>query len=405
MKKVERLFLTVLFLTLTLMAQAQKKEISAAKLNIKNGTNLEAAEKSIRALLTDSTNRQNPKLWLLLQGAVKKQYDVGNEKLYLKQQYDTAQLFIIAKKMFDILESFDSIDVQPDEKGRVLPKYRKKHAEFLDPYRQNIYTGGSFFIRKQKFQDAYNMFETYLECANQPLFESYDYANQDPRMPEAAYWATYSGFKLNKPQLVFRYADLARKDTAHVEYLLQYMSEAYFALGDTARCISILQEGLQAFPTNSYFTPRLVDYYCNEKMFDEALNIVDEAIQNHEDNWIYRFAKSTIFLNTGRLEECIALCDELIETNENLTDAFHNAGMAYYQLAQNKWKEIDGDRQRREEVLDLYRRALAYLERYRSLAPEASAKWAMPLYTIYLNLNMGTEFDEMEKIVYQLSGE
>ena len=100
-----------------------------------------------------------------------------------------------------------------------------------------------------------------------------------------------------------------------------------------------------------------------------------------------------------------ALCDELIETNENLTDAFHNAGMAYYQLAQNKWKEIDGDRQRREEVLDLYRRALAYLERYRSLAPEASAKWAMPLYTIYLNLNMGTEFDEMEKIVNQLSGE
>ena len=46
-----------------------------------------------------------------------------------------------------------------------------------------------------------------------------------------------------------------------------------------------------------------------------------------------------------------------------------------------------------------YRKALPYLEKYRKLAPDQGSRWAVPLYTIYLNLNMGKEFDEMDKIL------
>ena len=403
MTKVRRL--TTLFLTLILAItmQAQKKEISAAKTNIKNGSNLEATEKSMRTLLADSANRQNHKIWLLLQGAVKKQYDQGNEKLYLKQKYDTAQLFLIAKKMFDTLESFDSIDAQPDAKGRIQPKYRKKHADFLNNYRQNIYTGGSYFVRKQQYKEAFSMFSTYIECANLPLFDKYDYTANDTRIPEAAYWAVYSGYMQNDPKQALRYADLARKDTLHTQYLLQYMADSYLAAGDTVKSIDLLHEGFRNFPTNPFFTPRLVDYYCSTQRYEEALDIVNEAIATHEDNWLYRFAKSTIYLNIGQYEECISLCDELISQNDTLTEAYHNAGMAYYQLALDKRKEIGSDRQRRQEVNELYRRALPYLERYRALAPAEDRKWAMPLYTIYLNLNMGTEFEEMEEIIKKQS--
>ena len=38
------------------------------------------------------------------------------------------------------------------------------------------------------------------------------------------------------------------------------------------------------------------------------------------------------------------------------------------------------------------------MEKYRTLVPEAKSKWLAPLYTIYLNLNMGKEFDEIDKI-------
>lgn len=393
--------LILLLLIFSMGVSAQKKEIAQAKTNIKNGANLEAVEKSMRALLTDSANRQNPKIWLLLHGAVKKQYDLGNEKLYLKQQYDTAQLFLIAKKMFDVLESFDSIDAQPDQKGRIKPKYRKKHAALLDTYRQNIYSGGAYFIRKQRYKEAYSMYQTYLDCAHQPVFQDYRYIDADGKLPEAAYWAVYCGYKQNDPKQALKYAEWARQDTAHVQYLLQYLAESYLMTGDTIKSVEYLKEGFSKYPTNTFFTPRLIDYYCDRQEFDTAMIIVDEAIRSHQDNWLYRFAKSTICLNTGKYEECIALCDELLMAEDTLADAYHNAGKAYYQLALNKRNEVGIDRTRRQEYLELFRRALPYLERYRMLAPNATAKWALPLYTIYLNLNMGEEFEEMEKILNQ----
>lgn len=394
-----RLKIILAMLLVSVGTYAQKKEISNAKTNIKNGANLEAVEKSMRGLLADSVNRQNSKIWLLLQASIKKQYDLGNEKLYLKQQYDTAQLFLIAKRMFDTLESFDSIDAQPDAKGRIRPKYRSRHATFLNGYRHNIYTGGSFFIRKQRYQDAYDMYSTYLSCAEQPLFEKYDYAQKDQRLPEAAYWAVYSGYKLNNPALALRYADLAWADTVHTPYLLQYLSEVYWQHGDTAKSVSMMRKGFEAYPTNAYFCPRLVDYYCSQGQYEEANKIVDVAIATTDDNWLYRYAKSTICLNTGHYEECIEICDRLIMENDTLADAYYNAGNAYYRMALAQRAEAGLDRQKRQQVLEYYRRALPYLERYRALAPEQQDKWLMPLYTIYLNLNMGEEFDEMEHLL------
>ena len=39
------------------------------------------------------------------------------------------------------------------------------------------------------------------------------------------------------------------------------------------------------------------------------------------------------------------------------------------------------------------------MERYRQLAPDQKQKWAPVLYTIYLNLNMGKEFDEIDRLM------
>ena len=44
-------------------------------------------------------------------------------------------------------------------------------------------------------------------------------------------------------------------------------------------------------------------------------------------------------------------------------------------------------------------RALTYLEKVRKLEPGAQEKWALPLYTIYLNLNKGKEFDEIDRLM------
>ena len=53
---------------------------------------------------------------------------------------------------------------------------------------------------------------------------------------------------------------------------------------------------------------------------------------------------------------------------------------------------------KRNKMVKMYEQCLPYLERYRQLAPDQVRKWSLPLYVVYLNLNKGKEFDEIDKI-------
>lgn len=89
-----KLFLLMSISFFCMAGYAQKKEISAARDNVKAGNNLTQAQASMEKLLKDSVNRGNLKIWNILYDAVRKQYEQGNEKLYLKQAYDTANCLI-----------------------------------------------------------------------------------------------------------------------------------------------------------------------------------------------------------------------------------------------------------------------------------------------------------------------
>jgi hypothetical protein len=39
------------------------------------------------------------------------------------------------------------------------------------------------------------------------------------------------------------------------------------------------------------------------------------------------------------------------------------------------------------------------MEKYRELAPDESQRWAPALYRIYLNLNKGKQFEEIDRLM------
>ena len=258
----KRFFLTSLYIALFFWPSqmtAQKKEILAAKDIIKSGKKLEDAQKSMETLLKDSANRGNKKIWKVLYDAVLKQYEQGNEKFYLKEKYDTIQLFGFARKLFEVAESLDSVDALPDRKGRVTLEFRKENAAYLNQIRPNLYNGGAWLVRKQKYAEAYRFFDRYIECATSPLLKDYDYAQHDKHLPSAAYWAVYCGYKMQDAKATLHHAYEALKDTAHYDYMLQYLAETYKLEKDTARYEQTLKEGFRHSPKFPFFFPRLVE--------------------------------------------------------------------------------------------------------------------------------------------------
>ena len=395
----KRITLLLCIICICLQINAQKKEISLAKDNIKKGTNLEQAESSMANLLKDSANRNNEKIWLTLYEAQKKQYEQGNEKLYLKQDYDTAKLFLSVKKMFQTLEGLDSVDAQTDKKGRVKLVYRKKHAAMLDVHRRNLYNGGAYFVNKQNFKEAYNFFDMYLNCSIQPLFTGYKYGETDKNMPSAAYWAVYCGYKLQDPKATFHYAYWALKDTVHYQYMLQYLAETYKMEKDTMRYVSVLEEGFKKYPRFPFFFPRLIEYYTKNELYDAALSLCDKALQVNDSSNLFKFTKSSVLLSLKRYKECIDLCDSVIAKDSTFLGAYLNAGLSYFNQAVEADKALKQTDKQKKEIIQLYKKALPYLEKYRKMVPDEKGLWGLPLYTIYLNLNMGKEFDEIDKLL------
>jgi len=387
-------FITLLLLlTVTPCLRAQKKELSQARSYIKSGKYTEA-EKLMTDLLKDSANRANKRIYLTWYDAVRGQYEAGNEKLYLKQQYDTAAVFTLTKRLFAVAEKLDSLDKKPDAKGRVALDYRAKHSTQMNAIRPNLFNGGTYHVRKAAWKEAYAFFESYIDCARQPLFASYGYADNDQRMPEAAYWATYSAYRQGDAVLTLRYHKLALQDSAKADFTLQFIAEARRWLKDEELYLATLQEGFRRYPQFPYFFPRLMDVYNERGQYEKALAVADSALAVNDSSQLFLFAKSSTLLRMGRYKESIVYSDRLLMLNDSMPEAYFNAGTAYVSMINGKDSRKD-----RKLIRSYYQKARLYMEHYRALAPEEKEKWAPLLYRIYLNLNMGRQFDEIDRLL------
>lgn len=392
---------SLLFLLLLLMPSglsAQKKQLSQAKDYIKSGKNLDKAESLVRAVLADSAEKDNLKAWQMLVETLRKQYEQGNELMYLKQKYDTLSFFVTTRKLFVAAESADSVDAEPDRNGRIKPKYRERNSQYLKTIMPNIFYGGLFFINKKEYRTAYQYFNHYLSLPKLPLFKSLKLPADNDMMISAAYWTMYCGFKLDSAKIILEHSKLAERDTSQLAFVWQYEAEAYSLNRDMPKYLSKLRDGFNRYPKFPFFFPRLIEYYDDNNQLDSALALTEKAIAIDSASHFYRYAKSSVLLNMGRYDECIKVCKELIAEDDNLADAYYNAGLAYFNMAVELDKDRKAARQKRQKMLMYYREALPFLEKYRSLAPDRKDNWLSPLYTIYLNLNMGKKFEEIDKI-------
>ncbi len=391
--------LSLLLLVGTAFAQKPKTpsvrlSLGQARTLVKN-RKFDDAEKLIAPLLKDSANRQNKRLWDAMYDIVHGKYLQANERLYLKQKQDTAAFFALAKRMVTVAETLDSL----------APEHRRSHAEEQNTYRVNLFNGGIFHVRKSQWKEGFDYFETYIDCARQPLFGAYRYDSLvlsgtgggsylDPRMPQAAYWATYCGYMLRDPVLTLRHRELALGDTAKADFTLQFIAEARLWLKDDELYVQTLQEGFRRYPLSRYFFPRLFDAYTSRGLHDRALAIADSALAVNDSSQLFLFAKSTTLLQMGRYAESIKTGDRLIMLNDSLPEPYFNVGTAYINIADR----LDAKKEHKL-VKQAYQKAKPYMERYRAMMPDEKSKWGPALYRIYLNLNMGRQFDEIDRLL------
>lgn len=382
-----------------------KKEARAA---IKSGSNLEQMEKDLLAAIpTEEKQSKRAEYYYYAALINQKINDIENEKLYLKQSYDTVKFFNSIHTLYQRLYQCDSVEQIRAERGEKY-KYRSKVRNLLRAYRVNLLNGGKFFLIEHNYPSAFALLDMYLVSAQWDVFKKDAYISNDSTLFEVARWATLSAFNMNSPENTIKHADLALRENRGRNYIYEYKAKAYLALGDTANWLQTLKAGLTDTPNHPFFFANIMDYMNATGRYDEAIMIADRMIEYQRSNAFYWYAKSLALLNKKDYEACIAISDSVLARNPDYADAYYNKGISYCNIAillndsaAMAVGGLDYEKLRLQSVA-AYAQALRPMEIVRALKPEEKSKWAPPLYRIYLNLNMGRQFDEIEEIVKHL---
>ena len=400
MKKIRiQLLIILLFAGCSLSLMAQKKEISQVKQMIKKSNNLNQAEQIMRDLLKDSANINNDKVWNTLFDVLNKKYLNGNEALYLKRPCDTTLFYNNIAEMFKVAICFDSIQVKDNKPQKEINKSREKYANMLLSTRANLFNGGVFFIRKKDYNNGFDLLSLYITTAQHAIFSSYNLPQKDKYLPEAAYWTVFCGYKTQDANKALCYASLALTDSTHHANTLQYLADTYKMNRDTIHYEQTLKEGFDKYPVSPFFFSRLIAFYANEDNYSEGLNLVERALAIDSLNRSFRFAKSSILYHLKRYDQSIDICKSLLAEKDTTSGILLNIGLSYFNKAEDLNLKVGNVGKNKSKINSLYAKALGYLEEYRKREPQDKDKWAVALYTIYLNLNMGKEFEEIDKLL------
>ena len=226
-------------------------------------------------------------------------------------------------------------------------------------------------------------------------------------MPSTAYLAVVAANSAMNPDGVIRNAPLALKANQKNHLVQEYLSRAYLAKADTAQWLKSLNDGLRDYTFHGYFFSHLVDYYLEEQNTNRALEITDSVISVADTVPLFWYGRSLVLLKQGRDREAIDACDSCLLFAPDYVDALYNKGVASLNLAVIYAEQACNDPTnpqclRDQEIIrSLYNLAKLPIERVRALEPDKPQRWAPLLYRIYLHLNMGKQFDEIDRILHK----
>lgn len=377
--------------------------VKAAKTALKNVSGQDNAEKNIIAATArpELTDKDRADLFLLAAQLEESKNMAENTKAYLKQKYDTASFFSTLLNMYSHLRTCDSLDAVPAANGDVKLKFASKTGAMRQKYNKNILNGGKFFMTKGNYDAAYLYFDNYHTYASAYL--------PDSTVKKVASWAALCGYNGNKPQRTLKYIDEAIDYAqSHNKPILQeYKVRSYLELNDDEQVLAALHDGVRRFPGHDYFFVNLADRFYAAHNIESGLLLADSLIGIDSGKALYWYTKSKFELANNDYDKCIEFSDSTILRDSTFIDAYYNKGISYLNLAlivqENACTDIRDPRcmADRNKILDLYRHAKPCMEKVREATPDDIERWGNPLYRIYMNLNMGKEFEEVDKALKQ----
>lgn len=291
-------------------------------------------------------------------------------------------------------------DAEPNEKGKVKPKFTDALKTQLSNVRLTLVNAGNFYAQKANQEGVLKYWGAFLDTDDNPLFAATKPSEKQYIGQVAYYTGLYAG-QAKQYEKAEKYADMAMADSAwskqaeSFKYSIARMNLKTAA--DSLALVSKLRSAYAADPSNETVFGLLCDMYNGMNKNDEVTKIVDEKLSTDPNNFTALATKARLLLDKEtkspkpNYDESINLYKKASAVNPKNSVVLTFLGFAI----NNKAQLINNNPNAQKE---LYNESMGYLEQARSLDPNREqSNWAYPLYQCYYAL-YGTDDSRTQQI-------
>lgn len=299
--------------------------------------------------------------------------------------YDTLAYYEAAYHATINAVECEKFDAEPNEKGKVKPKFTSGLKAPVSNARLQLVTAGNYAAQKNDQDGVLKYWGTFLDTDDDPMFAD-GKANEKQYIGQVAYYTALYANQAKQYDKAEKYADIAMQDSAMHEQAetLKY-AMAQMGLKTKADSLAFAEKMKAAYaaePQNETVFGLMCNMYSGLNMTAELNDAIDKALAANPNNFTAWAMKGQNLVNKNSKEQN-ANWDECIDAFKKASSikSDNSIVLTYLGFAINAKAAGLNDANQQKQ---LYTESMGYLEKAKDVDPNRQqSNWAYPLYQCY----------------------
>ena len=305
------------------------------------------------------------------------------------EPYDTLGFYQAAYDATqNALECF-KYDAEPNEKGKVKPRFTSALTPLIANARMQLVTAGNYYAQLNDQDNVLKYWGSFLDSDNLPYFQSTK-EQEKQFLGQVAYYTAQYANQAKKYDLAEKYADIATQDTAVAKqaqaFKLAMAQRNLKTKADSVAYVQKLAAMYEKEPDNEMIFGQLSNFYSLMGMTKEFDALVEAKIAKNPNDFTAWALKGQALMNRNSTASnpdwkgCVEAFKKAVSIDQTNPVVYTYLGFSMNAMA----SAINGDR---AQQLALYKESMGYLDKAKELDPNREkANWAYPLYQCYYSV-------------------
>ena len=305
------------------------------------------------------------------------------------EPYDTLGFYQAAYDATqNALECF-KYDAEPNEKGKVKPRFTEALTPLVANARMQLVTAGNYYAQLNDQDNVLKYWGSFLDTDNLPFFQSTK-AQEKQFLGQVAYYTAQYANQAKKYDLAEKYADIATQDTAVAKqaqaFKLAMAQRNLKTKADSVAYVQKLAAMYEKEPDNEMIFGQLSNFYSLMGMTKEFDALVEAKLAKNPNDFTAWALKGQALMNRNSTatnpdwKGCVEAFKKAVSIDQTNPVVYTYLGFSMNAMA----SAINGDR---AQQLALYKESMGYLDKAKELDPNREkANWAYPLYQCYYSV-------------------